>query len=247
MPNGDDKNWVRICCAVDGFRSRHGRWPTAVRLPPTYFENVVGHVLSPIGYALVSAVFDIVADKSLVEKVAIIAMDDSGIEFRYGDRGASEKPRPGTNEYFGPIVYRKVLGSGLEGIKVIDAEGNVIWDGLPIKSREPGSSPSHGKELSDFLAQVPSGHEAKANPSVTCNALYKNSNNFNCYLTPSQAISLALRLVQRAQLIREENLVDTAVQLWNQGAVNERLSLGLVNARKGPRKKTKKPPTGADN
>jgi len=28
MPNGDDKNWVRLCAALDGFFGRYGRWPT---------------------------------------------------------------------------------------------------------------------------------------------------------------------------------------------------------------------------
>ena len=41
MPNGDDKNWVRNCSAIDGFRARYNHWPSSVRLPPDYFENVV--------------------------------------------------------------------------------------------------------------------------------------------------------------------------------------------------------------
>ena len=52
---------------------------------------------------------------------------------------------------------------------------------------------------------------------MACNALYKNANNFNCYLTPPQAIALAQHLVQKAQLILDENLADAAVQLWNKG------------------------------
>ena len=33
MPNGYDRNWIRFCAAVDGFRMRYGRWPDRVRMP----------------------------------------------------------------------------------------------------------------------------------------------------------------------------------------------------------------------
>jgi hypothetical protein len=32
MPNGHDKNWNRLCAAIDGFRSHYGRWPSRVRI-----------------------------------------------------------------------------------------------------------------------------------------------------------------------------------------------------------------------
>ena len=33
MPNGIDKNWYRMCAAINGFRSRYSEWPTKIRLP----------------------------------------------------------------------------------------------------------------------------------------------------------------------------------------------------------------------
>jgi hypothetical protein len=31
MPNGIDKNWMRMCAAINGFRARYQRWLVRVR------------------------------------------------------------------------------------------------------------------------------------------------------------------------------------------------------------------------
>jgi hypothetical protein len=69
-------------------------------------------------------------------------------------------------------------------------------------------------------------------------ALYKKEDNWNCYLRPNEAIQLAIGILQKAQLILEENLDDAAVQLWSKGKSNETLYCGLTIARKGPRRKS---------
>lgn len=128
-----------------------------------------------------------------------------------------------------------------------DAEGKKVWTG---KDFQAGATQSHSDtksgsmQLSEFLTQSGNSHTVEGNPVVACNALYKNADNFNCYLTPSQAITLAQHLLQKAQLILDEKLEDTAVQVWNKGADNEKLYCGLVKARKGPRKSSKKTPPG---
>jgi hypothetical protein len=38
MPNGIDKNWYRVCGAIDGFRVRYGNWPTKIHLPEGAIE-----------------------------------------------------------------------------------------------------------------------------------------------------------------------------------------------------------------
>jgi hypothetical protein len=91
--------------------------------------------------------------------------------------------------------------------------------------------------LSEFLADKENPHKKQGNPSVKCNALYKKAENINCLLTPTQAIALARNLLQKAQLIIDENLDDAAVHVWNQGKDNEKLYCGLNKLRKGPRKK----------
>ena len=50
-------------------------------------------------------------------------------------------------------------------------------------------------QLSDFLADKDNTHKEQGNPVVVCNALYKAEENFNCYLTPAQAIALARNLL----------------------------------------------------
>jgi len=45
MPNGGDKNFIRLCGAIEGFRVRFGTWPTAVRLFPPMIADLRDHVL----------------------------------------------------------------------------------------------------------------------------------------------------------------------------------------------------------
>ena len=99
--------------------------------------------------------------------------------------------------------------------------------------------------LSNFLADQNNAHREQGNPGVTCNALYKAKENFNCYLTPVQAIALGRHLLQKAQLILDEKLEDAVVHLWNKGTANEKLYCGLNQARKGPRKTSNKTRAGA--
>jgi hypothetical protein len=94
--------------------------------------------------------------------------------------------------------------------------------------------------LSDYLDDTEDTHKKQGNPVVACNALYKTEENFNCYLTPGQAIALSRNLLQKAQLILDEKLEDAVVHLWNTGKDNEKLRCGLNHARKGVRKVRKK-------
>jgi hypothetical protein len=66
--------------------------------------------------------------------------------------------------------------------------------------------------------------------------VYKTAENINVYLTPCEAIQLARNLLMKAQLILDEGITDAAVQIWNQGSDNETLRVGLIKARKGPRR-----------
>jgi hypothetical protein len=103
--------------------------------------------------------------------------------------------------------------------------------------------------LSEFLADKGNAHKEQGNPVVACNALYKAEANFNCYLTPVQAIALARNLLQKAQLILDEKLEDAVVHLWNKdqsnNKANERLYCGLTKGRIGPRRGSEKSKTDA--
>ena len=146
-------------------------------------------------------------------------------------------------------IHQTEPNAGLGYIIIQDAEGNKVWTGKgpQAEATQTHSETKRGSmQLSEFLTQSGNSHTAEGNPVVACNALYKNADNFNCYLTPTQAITLAQNLLQKAQIILDEGLEDTAVQMWNKGAANEKLYCGLVTARKGPRKGVKKTQSGKD-
>jgi hypothetical protein len=107
MPNGGDKNWVRVCVAIDGFRVQFGRWPQRVRITPLAFDDLVAHVLTPIGFALVSSYVELVPE----DDAAMIADDGTGAEYNYGQQESPQgKPDPPTREWFGEAVLRPDLG-----------------------------------------------------------------------------------------------------------------------------------------
>lgn len=111
MPNGAEKNWVRMCAAIDGFRARYGRWPKRVRVHPMIFANLVGHVLTPIGFAVVSAVVGIEADTSSEPELTLVAVDDDGCAYDYGRDGFPEGfEDQRAQEWFGSAILHHGLG-----------------------------------------------------------------------------------------------------------------------------------------
>jgi hypothetical protein len=61
VPNGEDKNWVRLCAALDGFFVRYGRWPTRIRLPIYAIEDF-RHLFAPESFRRLMEQFDVVVD-----------------------------------------------------------------------------------------------------------------------------------------------------------------------------------------
>ena len=113
MPNGDERNWSRVCSTIDGFRARYGQWPTGIRLPPVIFNNLVSRVLSPLGFALVSSVLTLISDDKL--EGVIIAFGGADAEFRYGDEESSGPGRgPHAFEFFGDDIFREELDFGFD-------------------------------------------------------------------------------------------------------------------------------------
>lgn len=104
-------------------------------------------------------------------------------------------------------------------------------------------------KLSEYLAQVGNQHTQQGNPHIKCDALYKTAKSLNCHLTPTQAIEFARCLLQKAQLILENNIEDANVQVWTAGEHKKSLYFGLTVAskaqqhkkashrKKGPRRK----------
>lgn len=97
MPNGHDKNWIRLCAAIDGFRVRYGRWPTRVRIFPESLADIRDHLFTPDDYAQITSKVALVADQA-----AMIAEDVQGGSYDYGHEGfPSELPTPSAAEWLG--------------------------------------------------------------------------------------------------------------------------------------------------
>ena len=97
MPNDHDKNWIRLCGAVDGFHVRYGHWPTRVRLFPVQLSDIRDDLFSPEDYARIIAKVTLVPDRA-----TMIAEDDSGASYNYGTEGFPQaSPTPSAREWFG--------------------------------------------------------------------------------------------------------------------------------------------------
>jgi hypothetical protein len=93
MPNGNDKNWVRLCCAIDGFRSRYGVWPTTVRAHPFIVRNIRRELLTKQDLRklndktkLIKGPMRMPGDGIAGPIVYLIAEDGKGRTFTYGSR-----------------------------------------------------------------------------------------------------------------------------------------------------------------
>jgi hypothetical protein len=87
MPNGDDKNLMRVYEVVNGFRRKHGRWPTTIRLPEISCDDLLNHVLTDDGRAAIRAKLDFVVDED-----EFCALDAGGAKYEYLS-GRSEPPQ----------------------------------------------------------------------------------------------------------------------------------------------------------
>ena len=82
MPNGDDKNWVRLRAAIAGFYLRHSRWPDRVRVRPAVIVNLRSVLFSEEAFSKLVARLSLLAD----EQGTFIAEDDAG-QYDYGTEG----------------------------------------------------------------------------------------------------------------------------------------------------------------
>lgn len=85
MPNGESKNWIRFCAAIDGFRARYNYWPQSARVLD-FFPDELKRVLSKEDYAQLKSKIEIIGDNS-----PFIATDETGKTYNYGEEGFSNK------------------------------------------------------------------------------------------------------------------------------------------------------------
>ena len=83
MPNGIDKNWYRMCVAIDGFRARYGSWPTKIHLP----AGAIEYLFTEETFARLEERLTLVYDDS-----PFIAEDDIGRSYNYGKEGFFDPP-----------------------------------------------------------------------------------------------------------------------------------------------------------
>ena len=81
MPNGIDRNWVRFCAAVNGFRARYHHWPTKMRM----YENAIEFLFKPDTVSKLKEKMKLIYDDS-----PFIAEDDHGNCYNYADEGFSD-------------------------------------------------------------------------------------------------------------------------------------------------------------
>lgn len=80
MPNGIDKNWCRMCAAINGFCVRYSSWPTRIRIP----EGAIEYLFTEETFARLEEKIRIVYDGS-----PYIAEDEAGRSYNYGQAGFS--------------------------------------------------------------------------------------------------------------------------------------------------------------
>jgi len=83
MPNGIDKNWYRMCAAINGFRACYGSWPTRIRMA----EGAIKELFTEETFAKLGEKLTFVYDGS-----PYIAEDDLGRSYSYGREGFSVQP-----------------------------------------------------------------------------------------------------------------------------------------------------------
>ena len=78
MPNGSNKNFVRMCLTINGFHARYGTWPTTVRVPPFVVPELRDHILGPEAFARVELKIRVIPQEG-----TFVAEDEGGGRFDY--------------------------------------------------------------------------------------------------------------------------------------------------------------------
>lgn len=85
MPNGAEKNWIRLLAAVDGYWQRYGAWPTHVVLPEVCLADLRDHILSTDDFVRLRSVITLE-----VEEDRFAATDGADRAYDYMSEGFPE-------------------------------------------------------------------------------------------------------------------------------------------------------------
>jgi len=104
LPNGYDRNWIRLCAAIDGFRLRYKRWPSRIRLFPDTLRDLQDDVFTPESFKKMEEHIKFVPDDS-----PIVAEDDLGGRYSYGEEGFPQtEPDIDARTWLGVVPDRPV-------------------------------------------------------------------------------------------------------------------------------------------
>jgi hypothetical protein len=91
MPNGDDKNWVRLCATLDAFYARFGHWPDRVRIRTECFDLLRDFELGPAAFRGIQEKIEL----SPEDGITFIAEGGEGLRLEYdGEHGPFGNPVP---------------------------------------------------------------------------------------------------------------------------------------------------------
>jgi hypothetical protein len=90
MANGDDKNWIRLLAALDGFHARFGTWPLRVRMYPGSLVDLKEFLFSPALFSKLRQKVLLIAE----EDAGFIAEDDAGHRYSYAEGVPEHPPQP---------------------------------------------------------------------------------------------------------------------------------------------------------
>jgi len=98
MPNGYNKNWIRLCGAINGFRVRYNRWPTRVRMWKMIVDDLRDNLFTPESFDKLQEKLELVVD----DRAGHIAEDGTGRSYDYGNEGfPKSKPDSDARHWLG--------------------------------------------------------------------------------------------------------------------------------------------------
>lgn len=80
MPNGYDRNWIRLAGVLEGFFETHGHWPSRVRVNLTSLENLRNDLFTPASWDRMTERIQFIPDES----VGMVAEDAVGNAYSFG-------------------------------------------------------------------------------------------------------------------------------------------------------------------
>jgi hypothetical protein len=101
VPNGFERNWMRLCFTVAGFRIRFGAWPSRLRISLAVLENIERDLLTPTSVAKLKCKLDLVADGS-----EFVAEDETGRTLGYDEAEFADRAVERVEAWLGVTIDR---------------------------------------------------------------------------------------------------------------------------------------------